>query len=163
MVYPKTAQYSTRYTVSFVYTGRMTVRNISVSTLVLNEIYHINFHARVHDDLSVSIRLASPYECGSACVLVHPQSNQTGVVNKPKIKIYIFYTLYIYMLVQLDTTYVSRRGLDRFGCMIASIIALHHTKPAVTASYRSGVRVANVPRCRKNIYLVYILQHRCRK
>ena len=25
-----------------------------------------SFHARVHGDLSVSIRLASPYECGSA-------------------------------------------------------------------------------------------------
>ena len=30
------------------------------------EIHHIDIHARVHGDLSVSIRLASPYKRGSA-------------------------------------------------------------------------------------------------
>ena len=51
--------------------------------------------------------------------------------------------------VQADTTCVSRRVLDRFGYMIASIEALHHVNATVTASSRSGVLAANVPWCRK--------------
>ena len=44
---------------------------------------------------------------------------------------------------------VSRGVLGRFGYMIASIIALHHAKPAVTESRQSRVSVVNNPRCRK--------------
>ena len=40
------------------------------------------------------------------------------------------------------------------------MIALHHAKPAVTASSRSGVRVVNVPRCRKYGLLGAYLRHR---
>ena len=52
----------------FLSTGRKTLRKSSVPTLhtipVRNSSH--SFHARVHGDLCVSIRLAFPYECGSA-------------------------------------------------------------------------------------------------
>ena len=44
---------------------------------------------------------------------------------------------------------VSRRVLDRLGYATASIIALHHAKPAGIESRRSGVHVVNALRCRK--------------
>ena len=51
--------------------------------------------------------------------------------------------------VQADTAYVTRRALDRFGYFRVSFVVLYHAKPAVTASSRSEVRAANMPRCRK--------------
>ena len=44
---------------------------------------------------------------------------------------------------------VSRRVLDHFGYMMASMTAVHHTIQAVAASGRAGKCAVNVPRCRK--------------
>ena len=49
------------------------------------------------------------------------------------------------LLVHQDTTYLVEYVLGRFGYMIALIVALHHAKPAVAASSRSGIRIVNVP------------------
>ena len=49
----------------FLSSGRKTEWEISVPTLILYE-DSCNFHVRVHGNLSVSIRLAFSYDCGSA-------------------------------------------------------------------------------------------------
>ena len=58
------------------------IRKSSVPTLVLYEIRQTySFHAHVHGDLSVSIRLAFPYECGSAWGIDSNKLTPTHMAN----------------------------------------------------------------------------------